>query len=142
LAVALWVGCKTSSTRTTDTYSRSLESKSLKLKFLSDYLGSPTEPLDAEYHLVFHDNAQGCVPGSDDYDLQAVVKVRPEDVPAWALGCVRRRLEATPDWVAPLVKGKKGFEVSAQPDSFRCGPEERVIHVHEGVIYRRVNTMG
>lgn len=138
----LWVGCKTSSSRTTDTYSESISSRALKVRFLKDYLGGPTEPEDVEFHIVFHDNAGGCVPGSDDYDLQVVEKVRPDEVAKWADGCVRTRLEARPSWVAPMLTGKKGWEVKEQPDTFRCGREERVIHVHEGVIYRRLNTMG
>ena len=142
LALLVWVGCRTSSTRTTDTRSSSIDSKALKLAFLRDYLGGPSEPDDAEFHLVFHDNSDGCVPGSDAYDMKVVLKVKPDQVPKWAEGCERYRLEAWPPWAEPLLRGKKGWEVSAQPDTFRCGREERVIHVHEGVIFRRINTRG
>ena len=141
LALLLWVGCKTSSDRTTDTFSASIASKELKVHFLRDYLGGPSEPEDLEFHIVFRDNSDGCVPGSDDYDLQVVERVKPDLVPRWADGCVRTRLEARPPWVGPLVKGKNGWDVKEQPDSFRCGREERVIHVHEGIIYRRLTTM-
>ena len=141
LALLLWVGCKTSSSRTTDTFSASIISKELKLRFLRDYLGGPSEPQDVEFHIVFRDNSDGCVPGSDDYDVQVVERVKPDEVSLWADGCVRSRLEARPTWVGPLVKDKKGWAVKEQPDTFRCGHEERVIHVHEGVIYRRLTTM-
>ena len=138
LTLLLSLSCTRSGTRTTDTRSSQIQSKELKLAFLRDYLSGPTAPLDAEFHLVFHDNSQGMIPGSDDMDLQAVIKVKPDDVSKWAAGCTRYRLEAWPPWAEPPLRGKKGFEVSSPPDTFKCGAEERVIHVHEGVIFRRL----
>ena len=52
------------------------------------------------------------------------------------------RLEVRPSWVDPLLSGKDGWDVRGQPDTYRCGREERVIHVHEGVIFRRLVTGG
>jgi hypothetical protein len=131
-------GCKSSGSRTTNTDSASLASKQLRLAFLRDYLTGPSEPEDAEFHISFHDNSGGFVPGPSDFDFQVALKVKPDDVSKWAIGCVRRPLEARPGWVNALLAGKAGWEVSSLPDSLRCGAEERLIHVHEGVVFRRL----
>ena len=140
LLLLLGAACKTSGTRTTDTRSSALKSKALKLAFLKDYLGSPTEPQDVEFHVVFQDHSGALFPTADEYELQAGVKVPPDQVPRWAMGCTAARLEVRPAWVGPLLEGKTGFEVKSQPDTFRCGREERVIHVHEGVILRQLKS--
>ena len=141
VALLLLQGCKSGS-RTTDTYSRKIKSKELKLAFLKDYLGSPTEPQDVEFHVVVHDNSGGLLAGPSDSDIQAAVKVKPDHVAKWAEGCTGARLEVRPAWVDGLISGKDGWDVSSQPDTYRCGREERVIHVHEGVIFRHLTTEG
>ena len=133
----LLLGCK-SGTRTTDTRSAGIKSKELKLAFIKDYLGSPTEVLDVEFHVVVHDNSGSLLSGPSDEDLKVAVKVKADHVSKWAAGCEAARLEVRPAWVEPMLKGKTGWEVSSQPDTYRCGREERVIHVREGVIFRRV----
>ena len=141
VAALVLLGCK-SGTRTTDTNSRSLKSRELKIAFLKDYMASPTEVQDAEFHIVVHDNSGGLLAGPSDSDFKAAVKVKPDKVPKWAEGCEAARLEVRPSWVDPLLSGKDGWDVRGQPDTYRCGREERVIHVHEGVIFRRLTTEG
>ena len=137
----LLLDCK-SGTRTTDTKSRSIKSKDLKLAFLKDYMGSPTPLQDAEFHIVVHDNSGGMLAGPSDSDFQVAVKIKPDQVPKWTEGCEATRLDVRPAWVDPILSGKDGWNVSAQPDTYKCGREERVIHVHEGVIFRRIVTEG
>ena len=74
------------SDRTTDTWSSSFESAEESLMFLSEYLTMFSEVLDAEYHIVFHDNSGGLVPGPSDWDIRAALKVTPEDIPLWTEG--------------------------------------------------------
>ncbi len=125
----LLLGCKSGSS-TFDTRSFDLKSKALKVAMLKDFMASPTVPDDVEFHLVLH----------GDSDFKAAVKIKPDDVPKWADGCIAARLEVRPSWVEPLLRNKLGWSVSSQPDTYRCGREERVIHVHEGVIFRRIVT--
>jgi hypothetical protein len=141
VALLLGMGCK-SGTRTTDTRSSSITSKELKLAFLKDYMGSPTAVEDVEFHIVVHDNSGGMLSGPSDSDLRAAVRVKPDHVAKWAESCEAARLEVRPSWVDPMLKGKTGWEVKSQPDTYRCGREERVIHVREGVIFRRIATEG
>ena len=65
----LLLDCK-SGTRTTDTRSNGIKSKELKLAFLQDYVGSPTEVEDVEFHIVVHDNSGGLLSGPSDSDFQ------------------------------------------------------------------------
>ena len=140
--LVLAAACKSNGTRTTDTRSTNIKSKELKLAFLKDYMSGPTVPLDAEFHILFHDNSGSLLSGGSDYDFQAVIRVTPDQTFKWADGCTRYRLEAFPPWAEPLLRGKDGWEINSQPDTFRCGQEERVIHVKEGVIFRRLRSEG
>lgn len=127
-------------TRTTDTRSATMASAEQRISFLNGYVASPSPPLDVEFHVVFHDNSGGLLAGPSDMDITAAVRVKPGDAPTWALGCTRAPLDVPPDWVEPLLEGKSGWEVDSQPDTLRCGLERRVIHVREGIIFRRIAT--
>ena len=139
LAVAALAECK-SGTRSTDTRSSQLTDPKLKVKFLDEYAMGPTTPLQAEFHVVYHDNSGGLVPGSDDYEITAAIRVPPDAVPKWADGCERARLDARPQWAKDLVGDKKEWLATAAPDTFRCGHEERIIHVKDGIIFRRLSS--
>ena len=72
--------------RTTDTWSSYFENKDEKLAFLSEYLVMHSEVLDAEYHVVYHDNSGGLIPGPSDWDIKVALKVAPERIPLWTDG--------------------------------------------------------
>ena len=133
----LLTACKDNG-RSTDTRSSTLENARLRVKFLDEYAMGPTTPLDAEFHLVYHDNSGGIIPGSDDYDIRAVVKVPPDAVSKWADGCQGARIEARPQWAKDLVGDRKEWQATAAPDTLRCGREERIIFVHDGIIFRHL----
>ncbi|MDR0221385.1 MAG: hypothetical protein LBI54_08295, partial [Lachnospiraceae bacterium] len=61
---------------TTDTWSNSFASKEEKRSFLAEYLVAPSEILDAEYHIVYHDNSTGRVPGPSDWDIRAALVIK------------------------------------------------------------------
>ena len=63
-----------SESRDTDTKSINVKSRELRIAFLKDYLASPTEPLDVEYHLVRHDISGGLLAGPSDVDYRAAVR--------------------------------------------------------------------
>ncbi len=72
--------------RTTDTYSRDFSSSAAKIAFLQEYLSTPSDILATEFHIVFHDNSGGLVPGPSGWDIQAVIKVAPLDLSRWQVG--------------------------------------------------------
>lgn len=138
VCVAL-LGCKSGS-GTTNTKSRKIASKELRIAFLKDFMAYPSEVQDAEFHIIAQDNSGGLLGGPSDADFKAAVKVKPDDVVKWAQGCTAARLEVRPAWADTMLSGKDGWDVASQPDTYRCGREERVIHVREGVILRHYTT--
>ena len=134
LAVA---GCKGNG-KSTDTRSSMLKDPALKVKFLDEYAMGPTTPLAAEFHIVYHDNSGGLIPGSDDYEIIAAVKVKPDDVSRWSEGCESIRTDPRPSWAKELVEGLPEFATHSPPDTVRCGREERLIHVKDAVIFRHL----
>ena len=75
--------------RTTNTWSSSFRSREEKLAFLCGYMTMPSEVIDAEYHIVYHDNSGGLIPGPSDWDIRVVLKVAPEDTYRWTDGMKR-----------------------------------------------------
>ena len=69
--------------KTTDTWSYNFTDKEEKLSFLTEYIVAPSEILDAEYHIFFHDNSGGLVPGPSDWDIRVAIKIKPENIFLW-----------------------------------------------------------
>lgn len=138
LALALLLtGCPEKS-RSTDTRSTALATAAQRVGFLCEYLLCPTTPEDAAFHVVFHDNS-GFLAGPSDADIVAVVKVKPEDIPRWSMGCASKRLEAKPAWLEGLL-AERGWKPTTIPDTVQCGAERRVLHVKEGLVAREVSS--
>ena len=128
--------CK-SNGRSTDTRSDALPDEKSRVKFLDDYAMGPTAPEEARFHVVYHDNSGGLVPGGDDYQIAAAVKVPRDAVSKWADGCTPAPAQDL-DWVADLKLGSE-WRGSAKPDTYRCmAGEERLIFVKDGIIYRHL----
>jgi hypothetical protein len=72
----------------TDTWSSIFEDQEDKIDFFKKYVACPTEILDAEYHIDFHDNSGGFVPGPSDWKICAAIKVDAGDIAAWTDGLV------------------------------------------------------
>ena len=75
--------------KTTDTWSHSFSNKNEKLSFLTEYLVANSEILNAEYHIVYHDNSNGMIPGPSDWDIRVALKIKPEDMSLWTNGFER-----------------------------------------------------
>ena len=134
-------GCKCArGGRSTDTRSGDLAGPLHRLAFLKDYAQGPTEPLDAEFHIVFHDNSGGLFAGPSDYEMNVAVKVKPDDMARWAAGCTAARLDPRPPWIDELLAGKTGWETQTLPDTVRCGPEERILFVKEAIVFRHLSS--
>jgi len=68
---------------TTDTRSGSFTDAKEKRDFLLKYLIAPADIIDAEYHIFYHDNSKGLVPGPSDFDVRVALLIKPEDIPLW-----------------------------------------------------------
>lgn len=72
--------------KSTDTWSAGFSSSEERLAFLAEYLITPGEVLDAEYHIVYHDNSTGLIPGPSDWDVRVALKINPDDIELWLDG--------------------------------------------------------
>lgn len=68
---------------TTDTWSTKIEDHDEKIQFLQKYVQCPAEVVDTKFHIVYHDNSQGLVPGPSDWRVAAAIKINQSDVDAW-----------------------------------------------------------
>jgi len=130
--------------RTTDIWSSSFENQEEKLTFLGEYLIMPSEIIDAEYHIVYHDNSGGLIPGPSDWDIIAALKVAPEDIPLWTDG-MKRLVEGQIDidfwdelkteWLT--LEERKWAEYWKRPDS----NVYLVVYPESGVLLKIASTM-
>ena len=71
------------SSRTTDTRSDTLPTAAARVEFLARYLKLQAPVTDASFHVVWHDNSGGLVPGPSDWSIVAALRVSPADAPVW-----------------------------------------------------------
>jgi hypothetical protein len=79
-------GTKTSGSLTTDTQSAQLATDAEKIAFLRRYITLYSAVETTEFHIVYHDNAGGAVPGPSDWDMRVALKVAPANISAWTSG--------------------------------------------------------
>jgi hypothetical protein len=131
-AIVLWVaalssGCDERAVQPAVADSAALPTAAERVAHLCDVTLCPTRPLDAAF----------LADGDGEGSLVAVVKVAPDDVAQWSRGCASARFEVRPKWSVRLL-AQRGWKVTTAPDSWRCGTEERQLHVKESVVLRRV----
>src|SRR5690349_20784423 len=72
--------------KSTDTRSNTINDQADKIAFLEQYL-SLSSPIQAtEFHIVYHDNESGLIPGPSDWDMQVVMLVEQGDLARWSEG--------------------------------------------------------
>ena len=96
LLILLLTGCSSNATPsfttrgepdlTTDTWSSTFDNKEDKLDFLEKYITLFSEVQDTEYHIIYHDNSGGMIPGPSDWDIRVALKIAPEDIMLWTDG--------------------------------------------------------
>jgi hypothetical protein len=121
---------------TTDTASSQFATLEEKIAFLERYLELPSEAKAAEYHIVYHDNSSGRVPGPSDWDMRVVVKVESEAIPLWL-----ESLKATEEpfdlsWAFALVQD---WHLESSPKFFTGDKRVAVFEV-EGVVVLWLST--
>lgn len=138
MTALLCAGCEEKS-RSTDTRSSSLATAKERASFLCAYALCASPVKDAAFHVVFHDNSRGFVPGPDDAKIEAVLSIDKDDLEKWTRGCSPARVEGRPPWFAEITKGTS-FSITTAPDGYRCGAELRAIHVKDGLVVRSIST--
>ena len=108
------------------TRSTTLATAKERVAFLCDYALCPSKPEDAAFHIY---------PGETGTIVHAVVKVDPNDVHRWSMGCDNLTVEQRPKWLNEVM-GPTGWKLKTVPDTWRCAGEKRVIHVKEAIVIR------
>jgi hypothetical protein len=116
--------------RTTDTRSDTLPTPAARVEFLARYLKLRAPVTDAAFHVVWHDNSGGGVPGPSDGSIVAALRVSPADAKAW-LADARPATAAAPAPARSLIPAT--WNVTSAGDPYvRDGTSLR--WHHEGVL--------
>ena len=121
---------------TTDTLSSTLSDDAAKVAFLGRYLklASPVEA--AEFHVIYHDNSGGMVPGPSEWDIQAVMKVAPADLPAWTSGMTPTEA-ADLSWGRSLLGPEPRWAVHSALRVYQRGRTIVAVFEPEGIVFKR-----
>jgi len=150
LLLVTLVACGTSSARgetsaslTTDTYSSQFATDAEKITFLRRYLTLYSAIEATEFHIVYHDNAGGAVPGPSDWDMRVTLKVAPANIPAWTSG-LQEIDSAGVDlaWGTDLLPDTSRWARTSRPHIFQRADGGVIIATFaaEGVILKHIWT--
>ncbi len=139
-------GCSRRS-RTTDTRSTQFSSEQEKVRFLATYLQMKSDVEAAAFHIRYQDNSGGWLPGPSDWDIQAVMRVRPEDLSRWTedmsiVGADSREgyvFDGWPNWGYSLLPDDPRWRVGSKPTVFarQDGSVMVAIFQPEGIVMKR-----
>jgi hypothetical protein len=99
---------------TTDTRSDSIPTAAARVEFIGRYLNLRAPVTDAVFHVVYHDNGGGLVPGPSDADIVAALRVMPGDRAKWLV-------DATPASPSDATKPFSGYQRVSLPVSWGAG---------------------
>ena len=132
---------------TTDTKSTQFSSEQEKVRFLATYLQMESDVEAAEFHIRYQDNSGGWVPGPSDWDIQAVMRVRPGDLSRWTedmsiVGADSREgnvFDGWPNWGYSLLPDDTNWQVGSKPTVFAAqdGTVMVAIFQPEGIVMKR-----
>jgi hypothetical protein len=129
--------------KTTDRWSRDIRKKEEKIEFARRYIRMPSEILDTEFHIVYHDNSTGMMPGPSDWNIVAVFKVRPENLDRWRQGMME--IDGTEmdlnDWNG-VLPDTHAWKASSVPEFYRREnePVYMAIYRKEGIVLKSMNS--
>ena len=133
----------TSASLTTDTRSAQLATDAEKIAFLHRYITLYSAVEATEFHIAYHDNAGGAVPGPSDWDMRVALKVAPADVSAWTSGL--QEIDGTGvdlSWGTDLLPDASRWARTSQPRVYErmSGGVIVAAFASEGVILKHIWT--
>ena len=139
---ALSLACHREPSRTTDKMSSEFSTDQAKIDYLSRYLKLQTAIEATEFHIQYQDNSGGLVPGPSEWDVQVVMKMKPEDTPVWSKGMKPadngdvKLLE----WGYSLLPRDSRWSIKSKPDVFVGeGGVLVAVFAPEGIVFKRVS---
>ena len=140
-ASALLLACSTPESKSTDTHSTDFAEKGPKLDFLRKYMSHMEGVQDAEYHIIYHDNGSGWVPGPSDYSITVALLIEPDSLGHWLDECEGKDTMVNINaWRGSLP----GFDWSVTGTPYVCRPEpgvEKIVYEQDGIVLARYTTM-
>jgi hypothetical protein len=136
-------GGNTSASLTTDTHSAQFATDAEKIAFLGRYITLYSAVETTEFHIVYHDNAGGAVPGPSDWDMRVAVKVAPAEVSAWTSGLQEiEGASADLSWGTDLLPDTSRWARTSQPRIFQRAGGGVIVaaFASEGVILKHIWT--
>ena len=144
LVMFLTVGCLGEAARpnlTTDTQSSQFTTETAKLAFLQRYLKLATPVQAAEFHIIYHDNSGGFVPGPSDWDIRVLLKVAPADIVQWTTG-----MQPTPTdqidlaWAKAFAAQHPTWTMTSEPEIYQKAGMMLALFRSEKIIFVQMVT--
>src|ERR1043166_651586 len=135
----LIAGCRSHTSLTTHQKSSQMSSDAEKIAFLRRYLTMKSEIEAAEFTVDYEDNSGGWVPGRSDWDIMAVMKMRPRDTGLWS----QTFYKISPDeqdlsWGMSLLPPEDRWRVESRPQVFVAGDRTATVAFFEpeGIVFK------
>jgi len=120
-----------------------MSSDAEKIAFLRRYLTLKSEVEAAEFIVDYQDNSGGWIPGRSDWDIMAVMKMRPRDTMLWT----QTFYKVSPDeqdlsWGMNLLPTEDRWRIESEPQVFVAGDRTAIVAVFEpeGIVFKRVKS--
>jgi hypothetical protein len=136
-------GGKTSASLTTDTRSTQFATDAEKIAFVHRYITLYSAVEATEFHIIYHDNAGGAVPGPSDWDMRVALKVAPADILAWTSGLQETEgAGADLSWGIDLLPDTSRWARTSPPRVYERASGGVIVaaFASEGVILKRMWT--
>ena len=144
LVIFLAAGCLGEAARpnlTTDTQSSQFTTETAKLAFLQRYLKLATPVQAAEFHIIYHDNSGGFVPGPSDWNIRVLLKVAPADIDRWTTG-----MQPAPSdqfdltWAKAFAAQHPAWTMTSEPEIYQKPGMVLALFRPEKIIFVRMVT--
>jgi hypothetical protein len=132
-----------SASLTTDTRSAQFATDAEKIAFLRRYVTLYSEVEATEFHIVYHDNSGGRVPGPSDWDMRVALKIAPTDTPAWTSGLQEiDGADLDLSWGTDLLPNTPRWARTSQPRVYERGGGDVIVAVFasEGIVLKHLWT--
>lgn len=77
------LSCSSELSLTTNTHSSSFQKIEEKIDFLNKYINIESSYAELDYHIIYHDNSAGLVPGPSDWNIMIKATIKPLDIQNW-----------------------------------------------------------
>jgi hypothetical protein len=132
---------ETSASLTTDTRSAQFATDAEKIAFLGRYITLYSAIEATEFHIVYHDNSGGAVPGPSDWDVRVALKVAPADASAWTSGLQEiNDTDVDLSWGTDLLPDASRWARTSQPRIFQREGVIVAAFASEGIILKHIWT--